>query len=158
VKNLLVILSILTILSSCSKKVEYDYPDDPQIKRKQRAGKFWDDDIVVYGKQKNKDGLEKTTQNKLFISANRIISQMIEIDVIDADLGMISTKWQNSKNKKEKTKITALVKGSKVKEENLEISIHKKYLDQNNKWQNKKSDNEEMLVKLLKDKIIAQAK
>ena len=85
-------------------------------------------------------------------------TKMIEIDIADPELGIITSKWKSNEDNSEKTKITALIKGSEAKEENLNISIHKKYLDNEGKWQNKKSDNEEMLVKLLKEKIIARAK
>ncbi len=155
-KNLLLIISIL-ITFSCSKdNVDYSYPDDPENKRKSRAGKFFQDDIILYGKKVKAD--DAKIKNKLFLSAKSVIVELIEIDVADPDLGIISTKWQGSKKSKEKTKITVLVKGSKVKEDNLHISIHKKYLDKDNKWQNKKSENEDFLIKLLKGKILDRAK
>ena len=160
-KKLTIILLTLAVFSCSKAKIEYEYPTDPETARKSRAGKFFGDDIMIYGQKpladKSQNQAQNQTPNKLFTSARDVVNSVIEIDVEDPELGVISTKWQENKTKKERTKITVLIKGAEVKEENIDIAIHKKSLDENNVWQNK-SSNEELLIKLLKEKIIARAK
>ena len=162
-KKLSLILIIL-ILNSCAKpRIEYSYPQDPEIERKSRAGKFFNDDVVLYGQKEKADKNQDQQHNKLFLSAKNVIAAMIEIDVEDEELGIISTKWSENKSSKERTKISVLIKGEEPKSENIEIAIHKKIQDEKGQWenkygQNKKSDNEDLLIKLLKEKIIAIAK
>lgn len=158
-KGLFLIIFIPILLSCSSKNVEYDYPSDPQNERKNRAGQFFDGDVVLYGKKEKVDNINRqVSAGKLFLSAKSVISELIDIDVIDPDLGIISTKWKNSKDAKERTKITALIKGKELIEDNINISIHKKQLDDDGNWKIKKSQNEDLVIKLLKSKIVSAAK
>ena len=143
---------LIIILSSCSGDIDYNYPEDPVIQRKERAGKFFGDEVVVYG---NKSGdSTQIISNKLFLNAHKTLLELVEIDIIDPDAGILSGKWKINKDKNQKTKITLIINGAEVREENIKISISKKYLDKEGKWQNKISENEEMLKSLLKAKII----
>jgi uncharacterized protein YhdP len=157
VQNLLLVILIL-VVSSCSKdSVDYSYPVDPENKRNTRAGKFFDGDVVLYG-QKKSNIVDTISQNKLFQSADNIISDIADIDISDSDLGIISSKWKESKDGAQKTKITVLIKSEEIKKESLDISIHKKHLNIDGQWQKKKSENEELLIELLKEKILAAAR
>jgi hypothetical protein len=160
VRVLFVFFIVLTV-SACLGNIEYDYPTNPNDDRRSRSGKFFDDDIILYGKKKDVDrGVNYSVdraKNKLFISARDVVSEIIAIDVEDFELGMISTKWGTSKRVKEKTKITVLLAGTKAIESNVNVSIYKKYLDSNGIWRDKKMHNEDLLIKLLKDKIISRA-
>lgn len=170
-KQLKYLAFVLVLISTaCSKTIEYEYPQDPQNQRQGRAGKFFSDDIVIYGKKKmpsvkkpivkddKNDGKITSGAEALFFSSKQLISEISEVDVADPELGVVASKWQENPTTHEKTKITILVHGDKIVEDSLNIAVHKEYLDQNGVWQNKKDENEALLIKLLKEKIISRIK
>lgn len=183
ITNLQAIIFALIILTACSKaQIEYRYPEDPKNQRNLRAGKFFSDDVILYGKKedKNKQKSPKDSENSssnnsnkdsnfaqidkqitankpLFYGAKEVVMDILGIDIADVDLGIVSSKWQENVSKKERSRVTILIKNFEIKEDNLNIAIHKEYMDENGSWIEKKSENEELLIKLLKEKIISKA-
>jgi hypothetical protein len=148
-------LMLGSILFACSKNnIKYSYPSDPEIERNSRAGKFFGEDIILYGAKPLNKIVIKQNSNKLFISAHEVIAEIMEIDIVDEEMGIISSKWQFNKDRNSKTKINILIRNNKTSKDNIDISIYKKYLGKDKKWHDRKSDNNQILINLLKEKII----
>jgi len=157
----IILSAILLVLASCAnEKVEYKYPEDPAIVRKSRAGKFFKDDITIYGKKDKKSSAEKNSEeskNPLWISSVEVISDLLPISVVDSKSRIITTDWyQDEKNKDERIKINLLVKGNEIKDENLSLSLFKQKKDAQGAWQDEPSDNN-LATKLIKEKILDKA-
>ena len=152
----IIILSCL--VGSCSNNVDYNYPQDPVNQRKSRAGKFFNDDVILYGKNnKNSDNDKLAINNKLFLNAHKVLQEIADIDILDPEAGILSTKWKFGKNKDYKTKITIIIKGSEMTEDNIKISIVRKYLE-NKQWIDKEPDDPDMIKSLIKSKTITANK
>ncbi len=163
-KKLTILLFFLSLnISSCSNsKIDPTYPENPDIVRKTRGGRFFNDPVTIYGNNKKFD--EKTKQvtidNKkpLWLASVDVIGGLFPIAIIDNDSGIIVTEWyQNGDNKNARIKINAVVKNNEIKEENLTISIFNQEKDKKGLWNDKKIDNN-IVVKLIKEKIIEKAK
>ena len=86
----LILLSFLTLLVACqNSKIDYTYPENPENIRKQRAGKFFDNDGVVGGKKtgEQKAGEQKPNEQKkahpLWLSSVGVIISLLPISAVD---------------------------------------------------------------------------
>jgi len=162
-KSVILLFAIcLTILSCSGVKVDPTYPENPDIVRKTRGGRFFKDPVTVYGGNKKMDEKEKQieaqSKNPLWLASIDMISGLFPVAIIDANSGIIVTEWyQSDGSQNERIKINALVKDSEIKEENLIISIFNQTKDKKGLWNDKKVDNS-IAVKLIKEKIIEKAK
>ena len=163
-KSAILLFVISLAISSCSSpKIDPTYPENPDIVRKTRAGRFFNDPVTIYGG--NKKANEKAKQveienkNPLWLASIDVVGSLFPIAIIDANSGIIVTEWyQNNDSQNERIKINALVKGGgEIKEENLTISIFNQTRDKKGLWNDKKIDNA-IAVKLIKEKIIEKAK
>ena len=168
------------IFSCAPKRVEYEYPQDPNFARKARAGRFFDKDLALYDhknheresrleseprerNEKNEineinEKNERNKSNPLWIASLEVISDLMPIDVVDSDSGLIVTDWyQDNKNDKTRTKINLIVKDKNIAEENLALSIFKQKKDKNGIWQDQEM-RDKSAAKLICEKIIEKAK
>lgn len=157
-----IIILVAVLLASCkSSKIDYSYPEDPNLARKERAGKFFDD-ITFFGKKadKKENKSEKiTVENSLWLASSEVIAQLLPISAIDASSGLIVTEWyQDSSNQNRRIKINLLVKGKEIVKENLVLSIFKQQKDKKGNWVDEKSDEQNLSSQLIKDKILDRAK
>ena len=156
IRIFLFIILLLSTFSCSFSDIKYNYPDDPQNFRGSRAGKFFKDDLVLYGGQKSTSDLKDGS--KLFVASSQVVDDLIALDIADPEIAMVSSKWQRNKKTGEVTKIKVIIKSDKLALDSLDIKIYKKYQDKNGKWQSKKSDNDKMLAKLIKQQIITKAR
>jgi Domain of unknown function (DUF3576) len=159
----IILSATLLVLASCSSdNINRNYPEDPAIVRKSRAGKFFKDDLTVYGGKKDqKKSADKTSEenkNPLWSASVEVISNLLPISTIDSKSGIILTEWyQDDKNKNERIKINLLIKDNQIKDENLSLSLFKQKKDSSGNWQDEASDNN-LAIKLIKEKILDKAK
>ena len=102
-----------------------NYPEDPFLKRKQFAGNlFGNKDGIEIFKEKN-----KYDENTLWQKSIENISSILPISITDQQSGLIITDWgkiSNISNNNSLYKINVVVKGTKIDEKNLKISVFKK--------------------------------
>lgn len=164
-------LVLCALLFSCGpKEISYNYPDNQDYARKSRAGNaFSKSDFVVYGKKKPAEkpvAAEKNneklvfTKSSLWQSSVEIIGSLFPIAILNSDNGIITTEWyQDAPNSNERIKINALIRGSEVKKENLQITIFRQRKS-SGVWEDasrESSDTNGLSAKLLQDKILANA-
>lgn len=154
----------LALLSSCSKAdIEYKYPENPDIVRKSRAGKFFNSDLVLFGKNNNQISAFNSKNTKdvnypLWLASLEVVGNLFPIATADANSGLIITDWyQDSGSDKTRAKINLMVKSKEIKDESLMISIFRQKKDSKGNWQDDKLD-QGLAVKLIKEKIIQEAK
>lgn len=180
-------LIFCALLFSCSTKdIAYNYPDNPDYARKSRAGTaFSKGDLVVYGKKKEKEptrlaedfdnyglgdrvdsGATKSLAAKsdLWQPTVEVVSSLFPIAIVNAESGIITTEWYQEPKSDERIKISALIKGSEAKKENLRITIfrQKQLVKKNSEpiWQDlsrEDSDSGTLSAKLLQEKILSKA-
>lgn len=157
-----IILSVaLLFFAACSNsEIKREYPEDPAIVRKSRGGKFFKDDVTLYGKKDQKKPAEKISEenkNPLWISSVEVISNLLPISVMDSKSGFIVTEWyQDEKNTNERIKINLLVKGDQIKNENLSLSLFRQKKDADGIWHDQPLG-DDLSIKLIKEKILDKA-
>lgn len=127
-KKFLSIFILLFGMFACkisNDNIVQNYPEDPFLKRKQFAGNLFS----------NKDGIEifkeknKYDKNTLWQKSIENISSILPISIADQQSGLIITDWgkiSNISNNNSLYKINVVVKGTKIDEKNLKISVFKK--------------------------------
>ncbi len=155
----------IILLSSCSKAdIKYEYPENPDIVRKSRAGKYFNNDLVLFGQTKNSQSSNsKTFEAKektypLWSASLEVIGDLLPISAVDINSGVILTDWyQDPEDKKNRIKINLLVKSREIKADSLVISIFRQKLNSKQNWQDDRSSND-LSARLIKAKIIERAK
>ncbi len=127
-KKFLSIFILLFGMFACktsNDNIVQNYPEDPFLKRKQFAGNlFGNKDGIEIFKEKN-----KYDENTLWQKSIENISSILPISIIDQQSGLIITDWgkiSNISNNNSLYKINVVVKGIKIDEKNLKISVFKK--------------------------------
>ena len=127
-KKFLSIFILLFGMFACkisNDNIVQNYPEDPFLKRKQFAGNlFGNKDGIEIFKEKN-----KYDENTLWQKSIENISSILPISVADQQSGLIITDWgkiSNISNNNSLYKINVIVKGIKIDEKNLKISVFKK--------------------------------
>lgn len=161
-RKLTILLFFLFILACSNPKIDPTYPENPDIVRKTRGGRFFGYPVTVYGGNKKVDEKAKQVaidnKNPLWIASVDVIGNLFPIAIIDANSGIIVSEWyQSNNNQNERIKINTVIKSNEIKEENLTISIFNQTKDKNGLWNDKKTDNS-IAVKLIKEKILEKAK
>jgi len=181
-KSLSLTIILLIILTSCISRdnISYEYPEDPRIKRKMRAGKMFsknNEDLVVFGnkgtikakeqnftKQEISHEIQNTNQNTdfpinkyLWRASLEIVSEKFPISLMDNYAGILATDWTTLNNDKNtRYKINVLVKGKELNNKNLIISVFKQKKDDAN-WDNVTLVDKKY-TKIYKDKILSKAR
>ena len=129
-KKFLSILILLFGMFACktsNDNIVQNYPEDPFLKRKQFAGNlFGNKDGIEIFKEKNKN---RYNENTLWQKSIENISSILPISIADQQSGLIITDWgkiSNISNNSSLYKINVVVKGTKIDEKNLQISVFKK--------------------------------
>lgn len=129
-KKFLSILILLFGMFACktsNDNIVQNYPEDPFLKRKQFAGNlFGNKDGIEIFKEKNKN---RYNENTLWQKSIENISSILPISIADQQSGLIITDWgkiSNISNNNSLYKINIVVKGTKIDEKNLQISVFKK--------------------------------
>lgn len=127
-KKFLSIFILLFGMFACktsNDNIVQNYPEDPFLKRKQFAGNlFGNKDGIEIFKEKN-----KYDENTLWQKSIENISSILPISIADQQSGLIITDWgkiSNISNNNSLYKINVIVKGTKIDEKNLQISVFKK--------------------------------
>ena len=127
-KKFLSIFILLFGMFACktsNDNIVQNYPEDPFLKRKQFAGNlFGNKDGIEIFKEKN-----KYDENTLWQKSIENISSILPISIADQQSGLIITDWgkiSNISNNNSLYKINVIVKGAKIDEKNLKISVFKK--------------------------------
>lgn len=127
-KKFLSIFILLFGIFACktsNDNIVQNYPEDPFLKRKQFAGNlFGNKDGIEIFKEKN-----KYDENTLWQKSIENISSILPISIADQQSGLIITDWgkiSNISNNNSLYKINVIVKGTKIDEKNLKISVFKK--------------------------------
>lgn len=127
-KKFLSIFILLFGMFACktsNDNIVQNYPEDPFLKRKQFAGNlFGNKDGIEIFKEKN-----KYDENTLWQKSIENISSILPISIIDQQSGLIITDWgkiSNISNNNSLYKINVIVKGTKIDEKNIKISVFKK--------------------------------
>ena len=127
-KKFLSIFILLFGMFACktsNDNIVQNYPEDPFLKRKQFAGNlFGNKDGIEIFKEKN-----KYDENTLWQKSIENISFILPISIADQQSGLIITDWgkiSNISNNNSLYKINVVVKGTKIDEKNLQISVFKK--------------------------------
>ena len=127
-KKFLSIFILLFGMFACktsNNNIVQNYPEDPFLKRKQFAGNlFGNKDGIEIFKEKN-----KYDENTLWQKSIENISSILPISIADQQSGLIITDWgkiSNISNNNSLYKINVIVKGTKIDEKNLKISVFKK--------------------------------
>ncbi len=127
-KKFLSIFILLFGMFACktsNDNIVQNYPEDPFLKRKQFAGNlFGNKDGIEIFKEKN-----KYDENTLWQKSIENISSILPISIADQQSGLIITDWgkiSNISNNNSLYKINVVVKGTKIDEKNLKISVFKK--------------------------------
>lgn len=127
-KKFLSIFILLFGMFACktsNDNIVQNYPEDPFLKRKQFAGNlFGNKDGIEIFKEKN-----KYNENTLWQKSIENISSILPISIADQQSGLIITDWgkiSNISNNNSLYKINVIVKGTKIDEKNLKISVFKK--------------------------------
>ena len=127
-KKFLSIFILLFGIFACkisNDNIVQNYPEDPFLKRKQFAGHlFGNKDGIEIFKEKN-----KYDENTLWQKSIENISSILPISIADQQSGLIITDWgkiSNISNNNSLYKINVVVKGTKIDEKNLKISVFKK--------------------------------
>ena len=127
-KKFLSIFILLFGMFACktsNNNIVQNYPEDPFLKRKQFAGNlFGNKDGIEIFKEKN-----KYDENTLWQKSIENISSILPISIADRQSGLIITDWgkiSNISNNNSLYKINVVVKGTKIDEKNLKISVFKK--------------------------------
>lgn len=128
-KKFLSIFILLFGMFACktsNNNIVQNYPEDPFLKRKQFAGNlFGNKDGIEIFKEKNREYSKNTLWQK---SIENILS-ILPISIADQQSGLIITDWgkiSNISNNNSLYKINVIVKGTKIDEKNLKISVFKK--------------------------------
>ncbi|MCE3255064.1 MAG: hypothetical protein K0R25_558 [Rickettsiaceae bacterium] len=153
----LFLLGFAALLISCQNpKIEYNYPQNPENIRKQRAGKFFDNSLTKIQEDSQKKPVNQTKSNALWLASIEVISALLPISVVDEKSGLIVTEWYaDEQNKNERIKINLLVKGKEIKQENLALTIFKQKRDGIGNWHDETSSG--ITAKLISGKIIEKA-
>jgi hypothetical protein len=155
------ILSLVVFSASCSNSdINYNYPENPNTARKQRAGKFFDEIKLFnnHNKQTFIDSNQDNNSNPLWIASVEVIGKLMPIAVIDSNSGLIITKWSlDDKNKNQRIKINLLIKGGQIKENNIILSIFKQQKDKKGNWIAQRAESKNLSSKLIKEKILKKA-
>ena len=129
-KKFLSIFILLFGIFACktsNDNIVQNYPEDPFLKRKQFAGNlFGNKDGIEIFKEKNKN---KYNENTLWQKSIENISSILPISIADQQSGLIITDWgkiSNISSNNSLYKINVVVKGTKIDEQNLQISVFKK--------------------------------
>lgn len=173
-KKILFLGLFLVVLSSCqSSEVSYNYPEDPDLARKERAGKYFDDISLSANKSVNDQNqqfnqkllADKNVISKgpLWMASIEVIGNLLPIAVVENESGLIITEWSSGNN--QRTKISLLVRGKEIKAENLILSIFKQSKDNkgkrsdqaDNSWVDDEKSDQVAVKKLIKDKILSRA-
>lgn len=156
----LLVISIFFSLFSCAKaNIEYNYPQNSDDYVKNRAGRYFSKEVILYQDgEKNAKKTNPQSENKLFSSAVKVISQEILLQSVDENLGIITSHWKIDPIKHKKTRIITFIEGKEALRKNIDIVIYHKSLQSNGKWQNAKLENKEKLITELKDQIIKNIK
>ncbi len=159
----LILLSFLVLFSSCQNNaIDYDYPENPDNVRKQRAGKFFDDVTLFDDKKTNQktiNKVDKKTSSPLWVASIEVISALLPISIVDENSGLIITEWyQDGKSQSDRIKINLLVKGLEPKKENLLLTIFRQAKNDQGIWVDEQSANQSLSAQMIKDKIIEKAK
>ena len=92
-----------------------------------------------------------------------MIESLFPIAATDKNLGIIATQWYQKDEKSDsRIKINTLVRGAKITQNNLRISIfHQKKNDQG-EWEasgfdDEQKEKDDLSIKLIKDKILQKA-
>lgn len=118
-KKLLSLLMMFYLISCSQPKIDYEYPQDPAIARRSRAGGFLRNSFTFSGKKvqdQNKvnpkiDDAKTTQNNPLWLASFEVISNLLPIATADYNAGIIVTDWyQKEKNVNERMKISLLIK------------------------------------------------
>ncbi len=154
----LILLSFLALISACqNSKVDYNYPENPENVRNNRAGKFFDNKNLLSNKD-NKPVQKAVAKNQLWLASVEIISALLPIDVADQDSGLIVTEWyKDGQNRDNRIKINLLVKGSEVKKENLVLTIFRQIKNDRGVWVDEQSTSQSLSAQMIRDKIIEKA-
>lgn len=157
----LIILALSALLICCqNSKIDYSYPENPDIIRRQRYGKFFDDITLFGGKKEQEEKVTKKSEvkNPLWQASIEVIGELLPIAIADSNSGLITTEWyQDGKNQGKRIKINLLVKGKEIKKENLTLSIFKQNKDKKDNWVDEKSADQSLTADLIKGKIIEHA-
>ncbi len=169
--QILAILFLTIFATCCAKKVSYNYPDNQDYARNSRAGTLTNKDLVVFGGKETNEKKEKVSQTNdvsksaLWKASTEVIGSLFPIAIIDSDSGIIASEWyQESANSAKRVKINALVRASKIKEENLRISVFRQIKIADGSWQGDGFEDSEnatssdaLTAKLIKEKILEKA-
>ena len=155
----LILLSLLVVLFSCKNNtIEYDYPENPENIRKQRAGKFFDDSNLFKGKKTNLNTDRQKISSPLWSASIEVIGALLPIAIADEHSGLIVSEWyKDGKSQNDRIKINLLVKGKDPKKENLLLTIFRQTKNSKNVWIDEKSSNQSLSSQMIKDKIIEKA-
>ncbi len=163
----LILLSFLALICSCKNNtIDYNYPQDPENIRKQRAGKFFDNISVFNPNQTNDQKADKISvkadsknSSPIWLASIEVISSLLPLSTIDENSGLIITEWyQDGQNQSDRIKINLLVKGKEIKKENLLLTIFRQTKDAKGNWIDEQSNNQSLSAQMIKDKIIEKAK
>lgn len=159
----IIILFFLVNLFSCSlDDVKYDYPKDPGHAQKNRAGKYFKDDVTLY-KYNNRPRIQSTSpgadNNKLWVASLEVIGKLLPIVGADEPSGMIITDWYQDKNKQDqRMKINFLVKSGQIQEDSLVVYIFRQGRGINGAWFDIVGENDDPLVHQIKRNVVDRAK
>ena len=155
------LLTLATLLFACQNaQIEYNYPENPENVRKQRAGKFFDDITLFDDKKTNQNNtkiVNQDSKNQLWISSLEVVGGILPIALADEKSGLIVSEWyQNAKNPNQRIKVNLLVQGSQPIAENLSLTIFSQNKDNQGQWIQKQLDSNGASSQMIKSKIISK--
>ena len=159
-KKLFLTLLLLNSFACAKFNLEHSYPNNSDDYRKSRAGKFFSDDLILYGEKEVLASERKNTQNlsKLFLSAKDVILSFNILEVADPELGIISSYWKIDLKNNRKTRIMVFIEGEEILPKNISVVIYQKSLDKDGHWKDDKPKNQDKFIEEIKSKIIKNAK
>jgi len=178
IQQFLLVALTLSVVSCSSENISYEYPQDPQNKRKMRAGKLFtenDEDIVLFGEKEEKneqsenitpqevqEEIQKTQSIQLNINKQlwqaslEVVSAKLPISLMDSNAGLIVSDWgMMNGNANEQYKINVLVKGEELSQDSVIVSVFKQ-AKTNGQWENVNTDGS--LKKEIEEQILKRAK
>lgn len=129
----IIILFSLLACTTSNENIIQNYPQDPYLVRKQRAGNLFgnkDGIILLESKENQNNNIDDNIdKNNLWQKSIMNISKILPISIIDESSGLITTDWgiiQNITDNNNLYKINIIIKNKKILEDNIEISVFKK--------------------------------
>lgn len=139
-KKFLILLGSAVLFACSAKDVVYNYPDNPDYARKNRAGSLSSKkDLVIFNASSKEQNSAELSQNSLeesplWHAAVEVANSLIPVTLADADGGMIVTAWQNDAAET-RHKINIVVRGSTAKKENLQVLIFYQKKKNSTEWE-----------------------